>query len=150
MTINSSGLRFHHVGVITRSLNDSMKLYADLGYSASVTYADPLQKVRIVLMKREDHPIIELITPDGADSPATSWIQRMEAGPYHTCYEVDDLEAVMALLRSQQLFPVLGPLPAVAFDMRRVVFLWSARSGLIELLDASPMNAPGLPGDSIS
>ena len=75
-------------------------------------------------------------TPDGSDSPAASWIQRIQAGPYHTCYEVDDLEAVMAFLRCQRLFPVLGPLPAVAFNKRRVVFLWSDRSGLIELLEA--------------
>jgi methylmalonyl-CoA/ethylmalonyl-CoA epimerase len=133
--MSTNGIRFHHVGVITGSLEESMTLYASLGYSSSVIYTDPAQKARIVLMQRESEPIVELITPESSDSPAASWIQRIQAGPYHTCYEVDDLEAVMALLRRQRFFPVFGPVPAVAFNMRRVVFMWSDKSGMIELLD---------------
>lgn len=137
MSISVSGVRFHHVGVITGNLEASISLYASLGYAASIIYVDPEQKARIVLMQREQGPIIELIMPDSSESPAASWIQRIRAGPYHTCYEVDDLEAVMAFLRCQRLFPVLGPIPAIAFDMRRVVFLWGDRSGLMELLETS-------------
>ena len=59
-------------------------------------------------------------------------------GPYHTCYEVDDLEAIVAFLRHHRLFPVIKPVPAVAFDMRRVVFMWGESSGLLELLEALP------------
>lgn len=134
---NNDGVRFHHVGVITGNLEESITLYESLRYSSSVIFADPAQKARIVLMERGNEPIVELIAPDSSDSPAASWVQRIKAGPYHTCYEVDDLEAVMAFLRRQRLFPVFGPIPAVAFNMRRVVFLWSDKSGLIELLEAS-------------
>lgn len=137
MGIRTDDIRFHHVGVITGRLEESITLYTSLGYSASVVHADPTQKALIVLMQRGQEPLIELITPDSSDSPVASWIQRIQAGPFHTCYEVDDLGLVMAFLRRQRLFPVLGPVPAVAFNMRRVVFLWSDRSGLIELLEAS-------------
>lgn len=129
-------MRFHHVGVITGSLEESTTLYASLGYSPSVIYDDPMQKAAIILMKKEREPIIELITPTSPDSPAANWLQRIKAGPYHTCYEVDDFEAMIALLRPQRLFPVSGPTPAVAFNMRRVVFLWGEKSGLIEFLEA--------------
>jgi methylmalonyl-CoA/ethylmalonyl-CoA epimerase len=129
-------MRLHHVGVITKNLADSMDFYTSLGYAASAIYADPLQKARIVLMQKAPEPLVELIEPDSPDSPAARWIQRIGAGPYHTCYEVDDLEAMMAFLRRYRLFPVIKPVPAVAFNMRRVVFLWGESSGLLELLEA--------------
>ena len=130
-------IRFHHVGVITENLGDSVDLYGSLGYSESVVYSDPLQKARIVLMQKQHDPVIELISPDSPDSPAASWIKRIQAGPYHTCYEVGDLERVQGYLRCHhRLFPVFGPAPAVAFNMKRVVFLWGTRSGLIELLES--------------
>lgn len=127
-------LRFHHVGVITENLEESVSLYTSLAYTASIPYADPIQKTRIVLMQREHEPIIELIVPDGPESPAANWIHRIQAGPYHTGYEVDDLEAAITFFRHRRLFPVLGPVPAVAFNMKPVVFLWGNRCGLIELL----------------
>ena len=139
MTIarHTSSIRFHHVGVITENLIDSITLYEDLGYSSSNIYADGLQKAHIALMQQPHHPIIELITPDGPDSPVASWVQRIKAGPYHICYEVKELVQGIEFLHSRRLFPVSSPIRAVAFNMRRVAFLWSNRSGLIELLEAS-------------
>jgi methylmalonyl-CoA/ethylmalonyl-CoA epimerase len=134
-------MRLHHVGVITGDLKGSTNFYAILGYTASPIYADPLQKARIVLMQKAHEPLIELIAPDSPESPAASWIQRITVGPYHTCYEVDDLEAVVAFLRHHRLFPVIKPVPAVAFNMRRVIFLWGESSGLLELLEALPREA---------
>ena len=131
-------MRLHHVGVITGNLEGSMNFYTSLGYAASAIYADPIQKARIVLMQRAHEPLIELIAPDSPESPAASWIQRIAVGPYHTCYEVDDLEAMVAFLRRHRLFPVIKPVPAVAFNMRRIVFLWGESSGLLELLEAFP------------
>ena len=131
-------MRLHHVGVITGNLEGSTNFYTSLGYAASVIYVDPLQNARIVLMQKAHEPLIELIAPDSPESPAASWIQRIAVGPYHTCYEVDDLEAMVAFLRRHRLFPVIKPVPAVAFDMRRVVFLWGENSGLLELLEAVP------------
>jgi catechol 2,3-dioxygenase-like lactoylglutathione lyase family enzyme len=131
-------MRLHHVGVITGNLEGSINFYTSLGYAASAIYADPMQKARIVLMQRAHEPLVELIAPESPESPAARWIQRIVVGPYHTCYEVDDLEAMMAFLRSHRLFPVIKPVPAVAFNMRRIVFLWGESSGLLELLEALP------------
>ena len=115
-------MRLHHIGVITGKLEDSTTFYESLGYSSSGIYLDSIQKSRIVLMQRGHDPIIELISPNSTDSPAASWIQRIQAGPYHICFEVVDWDAAIAFLRGQRLSPILGPVPAVAFNMRRVVF----------------------------
>jgi methylmalonyl-CoA/ethylmalonyl-CoA epimerase len=128
-------MQLHHIGVITGKLEDSTTFYESLGYSSSGIYLDSIQKARIVLMQRRHDPIIELISPNSTDSPAASWIQRIQAGPYHICFEVVDLDAAITFLRGQRLSPILGPVPAIAFNMRRVVFLWSNKSGLMELLE---------------
>jgi Glyoxalase/Bleomycin resistance protein/Dioxygenase superfamily len=129
-------IRFHHIGVITQYLEDSIVLYSGIGYSSSDMYHDPIQKARIVLMRRNHEPVIELVSPQSPDSPAASWVRRIGAGPYHTCYEVDDMESAAAFFRSTRHFPVLGPVPAVAFDMRQILFLWSNATGLIELIES--------------
>jgi methylmalonyl-CoA/ethylmalonyl-CoA epimerase len=131
-------LMLHHIGVVTNNLEGSMGFYSTLGYSSSRVYLDPVQKARIVLMhhiRRE--PIIELVFPEDRESPAAKWVQRIQAGPYHICYEAADLQSAVDFLRRQHHFPVLGPVPALAFDMRRVVFLWSPSTGLLELLESS-------------
>lgn len=142
MHIPLHNMRLHHVGVITGNLEGSINFYTSLGYAASAIYTDPMQKARIVLMQRAHEPLVELIAPESSDSPAARWIQRIVVGPYHTCYEVDDLEAMMAFLRRHRLFPVIKPVPAVAFNMRRIVFLWGESSGLLELLEALPPGPP--------
>lgn len=112
----------------------SAALYTKLGYTASARFEDPLQMVSIVLMRRSDSPLIELIFPTDSKSPAMGWLKRVKAGPYHTCYEVTDIAGAMELFAGNGFCALHEPLPAVAFEMRAVVFLWSNDVGLVELL----------------
>jgi methylmalonyl-CoA/ethylmalonyl-CoA epimerase len=131
-------MRFHHIGVVTGSLEQSVALYVSWGYTPSETFDDPIQKARIVLLNRADTPTTELISPLREDSPSFVWLHRTQGcGPYHVCYEVPDLEKAAAQLRAYRIYPVMKPVPAVAFQMRRVTFLWGRQSGLIELLEAA-------------
>jgi methylmalonyl-CoA/ethylmalonyl-CoA epimerase len=129
-------LGFHHVGVVTKELQRSTQIYEQLGYVASQRYDDPLQKVAIVLLSRPGSPTIELILPTTADSPAAGWLKRIKAGPYHTCYEVADIAEATRFLQPLGFVPLGEPVPAVAFGMRPVLFLWSTEVGLLELLQA--------------
>lgn len=129
-----SGLAFHHVGVVTRELDASVHFYTALGYEPSPRYEDPVQKAAIVLMHRADSPIVELISPLGPESAAFGWLKRIKAGPYHTCYRTEDIRGSMAWLRQLGFAPLSEPVPAVAFDSKPVVFLWSNEVGLLELL----------------
>ena len=140
LTVGASDiiLMLHHIGVITTNLEASIGFYSTLRYSASEIYLDPVQKARIVLMQHTGHePLVELVCPETRESPAAKWVQRIQAGPYHLCYEAANLESAVEFLRKQHHFPVLGPVPAVAFEMRRVAFLWSPNTGLLELLECS-------------
>ena len=94
---------FHHVGVVTRGLNACVELYELLGYQASEVFRDPNQGADIVLLTRpspsDDQAMIELVSPFRDDGPAMAWAQRIDAGPYHTCYQVPDLAAATEQLQ---------------------------------------------------
>lgn len=128
-------MRLHHVGVVTPDVAASISLYTALGYQKRLSVADPVQHTHIVLLQRAEEPLIELITSTDSRSPVWTWLQRIKAGAYHMCYEVDDLQRATADLRRHGITRVYGPVPAVAFGMRRVVFLWGRPTGLIELLE---------------
>jgi methylmalonyl-CoA/ethylmalonyl-CoA epimerase len=128
---------FHHVGVVTPDLPGCATIYRRLGYEAGEAVADPIQGVSIVLCRRASHPLVELIAPTNRASPASAWLKRIKAGPYHTCYETPDLRRTISELESIGYLALAEPVPAVAFEGRLVVFLWSGSAGLVELLDAT-------------
>jgi methylmalonyl-CoA/ethylmalonyl-CoA epimerase len=130
-------LAFHHVGVVTPDVEACAALYRSLGYETSETFHDPIQKAAIVLCARAGEPLVELIAPEGASSPAAGWLKRVRAGAYHTCYEVADLAEAVEGLRARDFAALGEPAPAVAFGGRRVVFLWSALAGLVELVEVT-------------
>jgi methylmalonyl-CoA/ethylmalonyl-CoA epimerase len=128
-------VRLHHVGIVTKKLSECVKLYQALGYSEKKHVYDPLQKASIALMERAGELMIELIAPEHQESPAHKWLDRIKAGTYHICYEVPSLGDATRALRKLGFAIIMDPVPAVAFDHRRVVFLWSALTGLIELVE---------------
>jgi methylmalonyl-CoA/ethylmalonyl-CoA epimerase len=131
---------FHHVGIATPDLEGSIRFYEELGYASSEIYNDPEQKAAIALLKRPDGPVLELISPTDKASPVQGWVDRIRCGAYHVCYEVSDLEEATSSLKTRGTLLVYGPVPAIAFGLRRVVFLWGKKSGLVELLERTKLN----------
>jgi methylmalonyl-CoA/ethylmalonyl-CoA epimerase len=130
-------MKLHHVGIVTKKLSECVKLYQALGYSERKHVYDPVQMASISLMYRANEPIIELIAPEHEQSPAYQWLQRIRAGAYHICYEVRSLDDAIGFLREYGFAVIMDPVPAVAFDNRRVVFLWSALTGVVELVEGT-------------
>ena len=132
-----TAVNLHHVGVVTKNLSECIKLYRALGYSELKLVYDPVQMASIALMHRPGEPMIELIAPEDEQSPAHKWLQRIKAGAYHICYEVVSLPEMIAFMRERSFALVMDAVPAVAFDNRRVAFLWSALTGLVELVESA-------------
>lgn len=79
---------------------------------------------------------MELISPKDDTSPVCKNLQKNGVSPYHICYEVENLEGIMAELKKEKFLVVSRPVPAVAMGNRRVCFLYSKNVGLIELVEA--------------
>ena len=128
-------MRFHHVGMACRNINAELPELALLGYHPEGSQVqDPIQQVFIQFVTGGG-PRLELIQPANPLSPVNGVLKRGSKF-YHLAYEVDQFEIAIDQFKSKAFFPVAPPAPAIAFGMRRIVFLTSETFTLIELIEA--------------
>jgi methylmalonyl-CoA/ethylmalonyl-CoA epimerase len=127
--------KLHHVGYATRDLAKSRRLYEDMGFAATTAVIhDPIQKVRVVFMTTGTEVLVELVEPAAIDSPVSNFLAKSGPGLHHLCFEVGDLDMACSTMRAQGGIITVAPVPAAAFDGRRIAFVFR-REGLIELLE---------------
>jgi methylmalonyl-CoA/ethylmalonyl-CoA epimerase len=131
----------HHVGYVVPSI---AAVGARFAKSVSATWDekiihDPHQKVLVsfLIPDGESATQIELVEPKGTDSPVHPFLDR-GGGLHHLCYEVDDLDLHLQQMRDQGSVPARPPLPAVAFDGRRIAWMFTPDRLLLEFLERGP------------
>ena len=129
-----------HVGVAVPSLGPAAEALTDLfGYKVvSGPYDDPIQKVTVLFLAKTARDVaeIELIAPLGADSPIQSMLAKSGGGAYHLCFETSELEGALNHARKNGCIVVAAPAPAVAFQGRRIAWIYSRSRQLFELVEA--------------
>jgi methylmalonyl-CoA/ethylmalonyl-CoA epimerase len=131
-------MRFHHIGYATANIDRFVEdffrpVFAPLAISEKVS--DPVQRVTVCFARMQGDTLIELVEPFGGKSPIESIIGGSRGGVYHLCYEVDDLDREVERCRQKRCMPVSKPVPAAAFNGRRIVFLLTPQRDLIELVE---------------
>lgn len=130
--------RFHHLGVAVPDIPKALPIYKDLfGYElTSGPFEDPIQKVTVCFIRRNvpGDMTIELVAPLGEDSPIRRTLQA-GLSAYHVCYEVNDMDATIKQLTAKKCIVLSAPVPAVAFDLRRIAWISTPTRQLIELLE---------------
>ena len=139
MLTSPYGTRLHHVGFVVAAIQESIQ-----GFVRSLAaqwdekiFHDPLQKVRVTFLQTQNpsDAQVELIEPAAEDSPILSFLQK-GGGLHHLCYEVENLDSELDEMRSRGLVVVRKPLPAVAFENRRIAWLSTKQKLLLEFLEA--------------
>ena len=129
--------RLNHVGIATPSIDRSILLYRDvLGADVGVPFDLPAQGVRVCFVDLPNTQI-ELIEPLGAASPIHGFLAKNPAGgQHHVCFEVDDIDAAIALMVAGGA-RVLG-VPRIGAHGTPVVFLHPKDMGgvLVELMES--------------
>jgi methylmalonyl-CoA/ethylmalonyl-CoA epimerase len=99
-------------------------------------FHDPLQKVRVTFLRSSSpaEPQIELVEPAAEDSPVWRFLSA-GGGLHHLCYEVNDLDSYLCELRKLGNIMVRPPLPAVAFEERRIAWVVTRPKLLLEFLE---------------
>lgn len=98
---------------------------------------DERQKVKVAFLRSDpSQPSLELVAPLGADSPVFRYL-KADTSCYHICYEVDDLAADLAWLKSRKCLTVSGPFPAPAFGGRPLAWTYLPNKHLVELVEAA-------------
>lgn len=100
----SLSLKIHHIGVITGNLNRSLKSFCGIFGFKQVT--DPIrvepQQVDVCFLKSRDNQLIELINPYTPESPVANLLKQNSPGPYHLCFEVDNLVKTLTHLKAKK------------------------------------------------
>ncbi|MCR4768698.1 MAG: VOC family protein [Bacteroidaceae bacterium] len=130
-------LSFHHIGIACFTIEESKAFYEQLGYKASQVVDDPIQDIRICFLEKQGMPLLELLAPIDQASPVNRILETQGVTPYHICYEVNDFDTLITILRKEHKFVrVSKPAPACAINNRRVAFMFRKDVGLIELLES--------------
>lgn len=132
-------LKMHHIGFIVPSIQESGKSF---GLALGTTWDenivfDPIQRVRVTFLQGNGptDPLIELVEPGGPDSPVSRFLER-GGGLHHLCYEVTDLETHLKFCQSVGTIIIHPPVPAVAFNGRRIAWALTKKKLLVEFLEA--------------
>ncbi len=124
------------MGVAVESLERSVGVFSDAGWAATEAVYDPVQRGNIVFLTKNDgSPMIEMVEPVDDASPVKNILKKVGVSAYHFCWQTADLEAAVATLRKKKFVVVVKPVPAAAFDGRRICFMYHRDTGLVELLE---------------
>jgi methylmalonyl-CoA/ethylmalonyl-CoA epimerase len=131
-------LKLHHIGFVVLSIQESAESFAcSLGatWDGNIVF-DPLQKVRVTFFQGHNptDPLIELVEPGEPESPVSRFLGR-GGGLHHLCYEVKDLDSHLEFCRSVGTTIIRPPVPAAAFDGRRIAWAITRKKLLIEYLE---------------
>jgi methylmalonyl-CoA/ethylmalonyl-CoA epimerase len=135
------GFKLRHVGVAVPTLGPTTDALSTLfGYKVvSGPFDDPIQKVSVNFLTTSDNDVaeIELIAPLSEDSPITSMLAKGGGAAYHLCFETSDIEQAVAHAKSNGCIVVSPPVPAVAFNGRRIAWIYTRSRQLFELVEAA-------------
>jgi len=131
-------IALHHVGYVVASIDDAAASFARsmvLDWDGRIVH-DPLQTVYVSLFypKLPGGAVIELVQPEGCESTVAKFLRR-GGGLHHLCYEVDCLDYQLRWARNNRDLVARQPMPAVAFDGRRVAWVYTRSRLLVEYLE---------------
>ena len=143
--------RLLHIGLAVADLESAAEfLTGFLGYEViRGPFDDPIQRVRVLFLtasprgsarlpsSSDEIAQLELVSPLTEDSPIRSMLARSGGGTYHSCFETTGLESAVEDARAHGCVVVSQPAPAVAFEGRRIAWIYTPTRLLIELLEAA-------------
>ncbi len=126
-------IKFHHIGYLVKNLEKSAIAFENLGYKRMNGSFDPIQKADILFLEM-GKITVELISPH-SDSEIYSLLKKYKNTPYHICYEVSDMNAVINDLKEKGYVLFRSPVYACVISEKAVVsFLFNQNVGIIELV----------------
>ena len=131
-----SKMEIDHIGYAVKRMDRAIDSFEKLGYTFGSEINDLDRNVKLVFGKSGNYRI-ELVCPldNSKPSPVDSFLRNVGPTPYHICYQSNDLEKEIDILKSQGFKLVIEPKQAIAFGLKRVAFLLSIGLGLFEIVE---------------
>jgi methylmalonyl-CoA/ethylmalonyl-CoA epimerase len=126
------GTRIAHIGIALSSIAEAMPLYREILGLTPVEIGDS-DGARIEAVAAGES-LIELLEPDGDDTPIGKFLARRGPGIHHICFAVDDLDATLDRCRDAGV-RLIDEEPRIGAEGKRIAFLHPSATGgiLIEI-----------------
>lgn len=126
--LSKNRIKFHHIGIVARDMNETLKFLREnfVILSVSDVVYDQKQDATLQLVKTKDLAI-ELISGRIVEN-----LIKKSITYYHLCYSVKNIDEAINELKDAMV--ISPPKEAKLFDNKRVAFLMTPL-GLIELLE---------------
>lgn len=120
--------KINHIGIAVHSIDDSVSFYRDtLGMAFEGTEVVAEQKVKVAFLSVGESRI-ELLEPTADDSPVAKFLAKNGEGTHHVAYEVDDIEVVLADLKTKGV-RLIDEVPRNGAHGTRIAFLHPKATG---------------------
>jgi methylmalonyl-CoA/ethylmalonyl-CoA epimerase len=136
-----ANIRLSHIGVIVKDIKEFSRTLEDIfgARPVSETVKDTEQKA-FLKMYKSGESFIELISPASEDSNVQTALKRMGEGLAHLCFETDNLEETLDLVRKHGALVFTKPTPAVLFNRRKVAFAILPNKMIVEFLEVGEIH----------
>ena len=129
-----SFLRISHIAIAVADLETARKAFETLvGNKVELVEEVPDQKVRVGMLPVGESRL-ELAGPTDPSSTIATFIEKRGEGVHHICFEVDDIRAELARLKSAG-FQLIDNQPRLGADGHLIAFIHPRTTGgvLVEL-----------------
>ena len=116
----------NHFGMAVKSIDDFLEknevLYGS--FERGPIIVNETQSVREMFIT-DGRSIIELLEPLGKKSPLDAFLEKNPAGGLiHIALDVESLDSAIAEVEAQGGRLIVGPVPDIAFNYRRIAFVF--------------------------
>tara|TARA_B100001540_G_scaffold51537_1_gene46500 strand:+ start:5675 stop:6061 length:387 start_codon:yes stop_codon:yes gene_type:complete len=128
-------MKFHHIGYLTTNFKSSVKEFGLINYlKKGRLINDKLLKVKIQFIQNSNS-IIELVKPY-KNNYGLNKIAKRKNYAYHFAYKVNNLNKSIKKLKGNKFIVLVNPVPAKAFNNKKVAFLKMKNDFIIELIES--------------
>lgn len=125
---------FHHIGCATNDIIKEAEYFSALGYEIdSETFQDYTQGVRGCFLAGPG-PRIELLENLENSSTLAPWLNS-GIKFYHMAYLVENIDMTVDWFKKKRAVLTVPPIPAVAFNNRKIAFFMMRNRQLIEVIE---------------
>jgi methylmalonyl-CoA/ethylmalonyl-CoA epimerase len=128
------GTRIAHIGIAVAALADAMPFYRDVLGMPDVELAD--SDGASIGAVQSGESLVELLEPDGPDTPIGKFLAKRGPGLHHVCFVVDDLDGMLQRCRDAGV-RLIDQTPRQGAEGKRIAFLHPSSTGgvLVELTE---------------
>ena len=128
-------LVFDHLGIIVKSIDKTIPLYAALGYAIDgEVFCDEQQQMRGQFLMKPGEPRIELIEDLSTSKALTKMINAPCGRIYHLAYRVSNLEENLEEILKRLNVRLLSPVKPGSY-YKNVCFVFAQDMQILELVE---------------